>query len=159
MEAKGTESGKELKELRRAFERRWKNIVEKGKKFEKGIPEKEELWLKVLRSFNSGFICPYCRQALLIKDSVPPYGKSFSLGHKISLWLGGGNTVDNIAIVCTRCNQVKGTMTEETFVKVIGAVRQVHGDSLLERMFKEVYSGRLADKISRESNLKKKERL
>lgn len=150
-------SGKELKELGRAFERRWKNIVEKGKKFGKGIPDKEELWLKVLRSYNSGFICPYCGRALLIKDSVPPYGSSFSLDHKVSLWRGGGNTVDNIAIVCTRCNQVKGTMTEETFVKVIDAVRQVYGDSLLEEMFKEGYAGRLADKLSRESNLKKQE--
>jgi len=155
MKDEGMESGKKL---RSAFERRWKNIVEKGEKFGKGIPDKEDLWLKVLRSYNSGFICPYCGRPLLIKGSVPPYGSSFSLDHEISLWLGGDNTVDNIAIVCTRCNQIKGTMTRETFVKVIDAVRQVYGDLLLEEMFKEGYAGRLADKLSRESDLKKKER-
>lgn len=144
-----------VKDLRTAFERRWKNIVEKGEKFGKSIPNKEVLWVKVLRRYSNDFTCPYCGRALLIKDSVPPYGKSFSLDHKVSLWSGGENSVDNIAIVCTRCNQIKGTMRRDTFVKVISAVRQVYGDSLLEEMFKESYAGRLADKLSRESNLKK----
>ena len=146
-----------MTELRKAFERRWRSITERSFSFKKTLPDKQKLWLKVLKSYSSGFICAYCGRVMMIKDSEPPYGKSFSFDHKISLWLGGDNTVDNMEVVCTRCNQIKGTMTKETFIKVIDAVREVHGDCLLEKMFKEVYSGRLADKLSRESNLKKKE--
>jgi len=149
---------REITELRGAFERRWRNIVEKGNKFGKGIPDKKELWSKVLRSYNNSFTCPYCGQGLMIKDSVPPYSRSFSLDHRVSLWLGGDNSVGNIAIVCTRCNQIKGTMTDTTFKKVINAILRLYGNELLEEMFKEIYAGRFADKLSREENLKNNNR-
>ena len=86
---------------------------------------------------------------MLIKDSAFPYARSFSIDHKTSLFLGGTNSIDNLEIVCHRCNVVKGTMKNDTFIEL----KDRCPPSLLDKMFSEVWGGRLAEKLSREELL------
>jgi len=143
---------RELSELRRRFEKRWESIEEKSQLVGLELPKKELLWQKVADSYLNGFRCEYCGERLLVRDPVPPYKRSFSLDHKTSIWLGGNNAVENFAVVCTRCNIIKGTMKAETFTELVAMLKK-HNPALLDRIFEEMYGGRLADKLSREEEL------
>lgn len=51
--------------------------------------------------------CPYCRGKL-----TP---KAFGLDHATPTSRGGGWGVDNLRVVCMRCNETKGALTDEEF--------------------------------------------
>ncbi len=146
-----------IKELREGFNRRYRNLVERSKKFGIEPPDKEELWHKVLESYENGFICEYCGEKMMIKDPNPPYKHSWSIDHKKSLWSGGSNSIENFAIICTKCNIIKGTMSSETFTELVDILK-AHDPQLLDRMFEEIYAGRFADKIDRENGIGHKNR-
>ncbi len=148
---------KEYKELRQGFNRRYRALVERSEKLHVELPDKEDLWQKVLESYENGFICEYCGEKMMIKDPVSPHGHSWSIDHKISLYAGGDNSLDNIAIVCTRCNMVKGTMSDKTYREFLECIHsttpRVCKPDLLDRMFKEWNAGRFANKMDREESL------
>jgi 5-methylcytosine-specific restriction endonuclease McrA len=136
--------------LRERFEVRWSNLVDKSEERELELPSKEGLWRKILESFQNGFKCEYCGCQMLIKDSEKPYSRSFSLDHRISLDIGGNNALKNFAIICHRCNIVKGTMTEDTFLEILHSDKPLlEKPQLLNRAFGEIWRGRLADKLER----------
>ena len=112
-------------ELRKGFERRWRNMLERSKKFDVSPPDKTSLWNLILRTCWNGFYCEYCKQKMLVKDTDPFHMRSFSVDHRKSLWNGGTNSIDNFAIVCTRCNIIKGTMSDNTFQEMIGVLIEV----------------------------------
>lgn len=142
---------KELKCLKKAFARRWRNIQDKAEKVERlNLPNKKSLWSKVLRCWRKGFRCEYCGRKMMIKDSEYPYQRSFSLDHKISNSLGGDNSIENFAIVCHRCNIIKGTLRVSTFKRLIEEERALVEDpDFLDRVFSEMWNGRLANKLER----------
>ena len=144
---------KEYRELRQGFNRRYRALVERSEKLHVEPPDKEALWQKVLESYENGFVCEYCGEKMMIKDPVSPHGHSWSIDHKISLYAGGDNSLDNIAIVCTRCNIVKGTMSAETYKELVQTLKVINPE-LLNRMFKEMSAGRFANKMDREESLK-----
>ena len=151
-EVKGFHTDEDLEirqKLKKRFEIRWQNLVDKSKRMNKEIPDKEAVWNLVFTSFNNGFFCDYCGKKMLIKDSSPPYLRSFSLDHKISLFIGGDNSIENIAVVCHRCNIVKGTMKHDTFIELI---RQCP-PGLLDKIFAEIWAGRMANKLEREEKI------
>ena len=135
--------------LRGAFGRRWDRLLKSSRKHRVPTPDKEALWGKLVRQYEEGFKCSYCNQQMLIKDSAFPPARSFSIDHKTSLFLGGTNSIDNLEIVCHRCNLIKGTMKSDTFMELIGRCPP----SLLDKMFSEVWGGRLAEKLNREESL------
>lgn len=110
--------------LRERFDVRWRRLRKKSVRAGLNLPRKDLLWKKLLRCYRSGFECEYCGEQLLIKDSRPPYSRSFSLDHKTSIDLGGDNSLSNFAIVCYRCNILKGTMTAETYQKLLNSLNR-----------------------------------
>lgn len=134
--------------LRSRFEARWRNIRKKSRQKSLALPNKEYLWNKLLESYNRGFKCEYCGQELFIKDTLYPYCRSFSFDHKTSIDRGGDNSLNNFAIICHRCNIVKGTMTAETFKEFLRPLLKNSG--LMDKVFHEIWSGRLANKLERE---------
>jgi 5-methylcytosine-specific restriction endonuclease McrA len=98
------------------FEMKWKSIETKSRLKNLPLPDKEKLWEKVYSSYLNGFKCEYCGQQMLIKDPEYPYSRSFSLDHKTSIFLGGDNSLENFAVVCHRCNIIKGTMASDRLV-------------------------------------------
>lgn len=132
--------------LKKKFEDRWRSLLKTSEKHGVAPPNKEALWNKLLRRFSEGFRCAYCDCFLMVKDSRRFYPQVFSIEHKISLHAGGDNSIENLEIVCHRCNVVKGTMGYDTFLELIRLLPQ----PLLDRMFEEIWAGRLADKIDRE---------
>lgn len=132
--------------MRERFELRWLTIQKRGLP----LPNKEALWHKVLFSFDSGFKCEYCGCQLLVKDPYFPYSRSFSLDHKLSIDMGGDNKIENFAVICHRCNIIKGTMTEKTFRSLLQAFSK--NPEILDSMFQEMWRGRLANKLEREND-------
>lgn len=115
------------------------------------LPDKEELWEKVKENWKSGFMCEYCGRKMVVKDSEYPHSRSFSLDHKVSLNLGGDNSIDNFAIACHQCNVVKGTLRASTFKRLLQQDDALLDDpSFLDRVFLEMWDGRLASKLERE---------
>lgn len=142
--------------LEERFELKWRTLKERSTK--RNIPlttlDKYLIWNKVLDLYRENFVCEYCRQRLLICDTIPPHYKSFSIDHRIPLDANGTNNIENIAIVCTRCNIIKGTMTETTFRAFINPL--LNNPVLLDQVFKEMWNGRLADKLQRINKDKKR---
>jgi 5-methylcytosine-specific restriction endonuclease McrA len=61
-----------------------------------------------------GKACPYC--GLLMSDRDGSQGwRAPSRDHRVPGSRGGRNVVENIEIVCRRCNQQKGELTPEEF--------------------------------------------
>lgn len=71
---------------------------------------KSRLWYKKLKAETK--ICRYCRCALT-KDNK-------SVDHIISRAQGGGNTEDNIQIICTDCNKTKGNYSHKRMLAKLG---------------------------------------
>lgn len=140
----------EILQLQKKFERRWQNIVKRSAERNVSQPDREALWRKLLARFSDGFECAYCKRKMLIEDSRPRYPQVFSIDHKISLDDGGDNSNDNLEIVCHRCNIVKGTIRYDTFQDMIAILPP----TLLDRMFKEIWNGRMADKLNRVERFK-----
>lgn len=146
-----TYTGKE-KFLRERFEIRWTTLVKKTKENDHlELPDKEKLWNKLLHRFNNGFECAYCGKKLAIKDSNYPYLQSFSIDHKVSIDIGGNNSIKNLEIVCHRCNIIKGTTTAKSFKKLLETEEPLKEKAeLLDNIFKEMWNGRLKNKLNRE---------
>lgn len=140
----------EIAQLKKKFERRWRSIVKRSAKRNVPPPDREALWDKLLACFLGGFECAYCKRRLLINDPSPRYPQVFSIDHKISLDSDGDNLIDNLAIVCHRCNIVKGTIRYDTFQDMI----RILPPMLLDRMFREILPGRMADKLDRVERFK-----
>jgi len=76
--------------------------------------------------------CEYCGCELKAQDKFP-YSKVVSIDHIIPLSRGGKNKFTNIAICCTRCNIVKGTMSGKTFIRFMDLIKQ--DEEILAEMF------------------------
>lgn len=96
---------------------------------------------------NNGKICEYCKRVINLHDNNPPYSKQVSLDHRLPLCHGGDNRLDNLALVCNRCNLVKTTMTEETYRELLFYIEK--DEKLLEKILNESYKGRVAYKLDR----------
>ncbi len=136
--------------LKEGFNRRYRSLLERSRRMGIEPPPRDRFWRMVLQTYRDGFRCQYCSAKMLARDPEPPYYRAFSIDHVQSLDMGGDNTLKNLTLACHRCNIIKGTMTGETFL------RMLHEDGplldnpkLLDRIFKEIWKGRLANKLER----------
>jgi len=144
------------KRLKDRFENhRWPNIKKSSNKHDVKLPNKDELWEKLLANYRNGFICEYCGKDLKIKDSSYPYPRSFSIDHRESLFMNGSNDISNLSICCNACNQVKGTMSAELWVKVVKAIKEKYGRFETNKILREWQYGRLKHKLDREDELER----
>ena len=62
---------------------------------------------EILTMMYNSNVCPYCNKI------IEPL--SFSIDHKIPKNRDGSNSLDNLHLVCIKCNKVKGDLTDEEF--------------------------------------------
>lgn len=130
--------------LSEAFNSRYKRLVERSKRWGKNPANQDELWDKLENCYLSGFKCCYCGCKMLIHQTAPSF-QAFSIDHYIPFVAGGNNATENIVFCCHSCNIVKGTMTGGTFKEL-----QEHIPiALKNKVFLEIWKGRLADKLDR----------
>lgn len=145
--------------LKKRFEQvRWNNIVKRSEAAKLSPPDKEALWEKVLKSYRNGFRCAYCERKLEIVDRIYPHKRSFSLDHKTPISCGGDNSIDNLEVVCHECDIIKSTMTSSTFLEFLQALKN-SDPTLLERVYTEIWNGRMANKLGNIEGGKMKYRL
>lgn len=130
--------------LSEAFNSRYKRLVERSRNLRIEPPDRDRLWQKVEKCFLEGFQCCYCGCRMMVHQSFPSL-EAFSLDHSVPLAAGGDNEMSNIVICCHSCNIVKGTMTGDTFKELLGSI----SPRLKRKMFREMQSGRLANKLTR----------
>lgn len=126
------------------------------RRFKKHFPETS--WQEVEDYFHFSQMerinCYYCTEELE-RGYEFPYSKNPSIDHKQPLSRNGLNSFDNVAISCTRCNIVKGTMTEQTYKNFLTLLNSK--PEWKETIMNEMFLGRLADKLRREGKQKKPE--
>ena len=61
-------------------------------------------------------ICPYCNKQIFPLD--------FSIDHKLPKNRGGSNELINLHLVCTKCNKVKGDLTDEEFKQLMAFLKE-----------------------------------
>ena len=137
----------DLKELKAMARRRYNsNTLRMNGKIRESFSFEDGLNL-LIECFNSGFCCYYCEEKLVLKDKKP-YLKVPSIDHKIPLSLGGSNDISNCVVCCHRCNIVKGTLTANTFGRLLHMINLEDPD-LLDKLFEESFKGKLAYKLER----------
>lgn len=123
------------------------------KRFHKHFPNYEKDFADFTIHFDllskGVYECEYCGHALF-GETIAPHWFAPSLDHRVPKSIGGPNTFENIAIVCTRCNICKGTMTEKTYREMLKSLEP----ELRETILREMFSGRYAAMLAR----KEKER-
>tara|TARA_R110001599_G_scaffold342409_2_gene564168 strand:+ start:19134 stop:19619 length:486 start_codon:yes stop_codon:yes gene_type:complete len=73
-----------------------------------------DLTLDVIRELfvtEYGKPCKFCKTQLKISNMV--------CDHEVPISLGGDSTIENLQLICRRCNTRKGTLTSEEYFSVI----------------------------------------
>jgi 5-methylcytosine-specific restriction endonuclease McrA len=130
--------------LRAAVMRRYNSIVKRSLAYRIDPPDKELFYQKAEESMLDGFTCCYCGCKLKITEPTPALSV-FSFDHYLPIVLHGNNAMSNIVICCHSCNIIKGTMTGDTYKELLSYIPV----ALKNRMFMEIFRGRIADKIER----------
>lgn len=143
----------EITLLRQRFEARWTSIGKRSNWYELTLPPKEELWALLLRAYHNGFKCEYCGTPLKIVDSYP-YRNVFSFEHKKSLYVGGDNNLDNMAVICHKCNIVKGTVSEDIWRDMVKTLPK----PLFDKFCEEHFAASMAATLERQGKSKKRQR-
>lgn len=71
----------------------------------------------VRRLLESSPLCEYCRQ---------PVSFAASLDHRTPIARGGKHALDNLAVCCSRCNGIKGMLTESEFRELLTLLALFH---------------------------------
>lgn len=92
-----------------------------------GRHTRDEWDRKVRRQMDQQtYRCEYCGDGA-VKTFVDGVGRIHTLpdlvkDHRVPVCRGGSDSIDNIAAVCKRCNDAKGTRTESEFLGTGGSV-------------------------------------
>lgn len=132
-------------ELEDIFEKRWRTLERRSVKEGLQLPRKTEVYNLFLRSWEAGFKCDYCKHQLHLKD-VYPYYFVWSLEHKHSIHLGGDNHIENLSVICHRCNICKGPMSEQTWRSII---RYLPPD-IFDKMCNESFAAGMSRELKRQ---------
>jgi hypothetical protein len=116
------------------------------KKYLKGTTRQEVIDYFNLRTKNTLY-CEYCKKELKTFDE-PPYRDVVSIDRINPICNKGINKLNNYAITCCECNIVKGTMSLQTFLEMKECLENC---GIKDKVFKEIWKGRLANKIKRET--------
>ena len=92
-----------------------KTRIERNKKLPPLPFTKDEFRAHVLNAMNGNqdgaVVCRYCNQVTTLLDMASD--------HEVPLDRGGSSGLDNIGFPCQDCNQKKGTMTPEEYLKFL----------------------------------------
>ena len=114
----------QIKLLREAFEQRWRSLATRSERIGISMPDKEELWKKLMDNWNSGFKCDYCKNKMKLIESAPS-SKTFTIEHELAIHNGGDNSLQNVFIICKDCNNKKNTLSASTFYDVLSGKKHV----------------------------------
>jgi len=132
-------------------EHRWKHAY-----FENGPkPNKQDFVRACFASyFNKGFKCEYCDRPLSFRSKLKNQIDLCSIDHKLPMANGGDSTYSNLAVVCTACNIMKGTMSTDTYVAVVDGLKKA-GPDILNKWFEEGLPGKFANKLEKDEHIAK----
>jgi len=74
-------------ELREAFIKRYATLTRRSQVWRASLPDREQLWLKLLWAYKNGFNCYYCDRPLQVREASPS-PSVFSFDHYDSSLLG-----------------------------------------------------------------------
>ncbi|MDD4972338.1 MAG: HNH endonuclease [Paludibacter sp.] len=59
--------------------------------------------------------CFYCKKDVKMYEDNRKYSDALSFDHKLSMGLGGTNTLNNIVMCCKECNQKRNTADQKKY--------------------------------------------
>jgi 5-methylcytosine-specific restriction endonuclease McrA len=118
------EHARYMARTRNAYASHNRRAVEHGKQLDYTLEQ-----LRQAVAWTIGKPCPYC--------TIPITVKTFSIDHKIPVARAGSFEWSNTQIIDIRCNQIKGTMTEEeyrTFLTDLAKIPEPIRKNIMARM-------------------------
>ncbi len=135
------------------IKRRYNSCVKRSIGLHVSPPLLDDFIRLFIKSKNKGFLCFYCGVKLKWEDKKPYYSAVPSVDHKKPLGFDGNNDFVNLALCCHRCNIIKGTMSDVTYLKLLDYIKE--DSKLMDSIFNEIHLGRFADTLSRLDNEKR----
>ena len=68
----------------------------------------------LLETLEGNMICPCCGKHMQIFSNVAGQNNAYSIDHIIELQNGGTNNIDNLQVICFKCNRTKRDNTKIT---------------------------------------------
>ena len=102
-----------------------------------------------ITSIKSGLICSYCGEKMELFAPRENFRMVISVDHIIPLSNGGTNDISNLTVCCTRCNLVKGTMTQDQFVFILKSFEEGRGRDEMIAWLNDSFKHALAYKMER----------
>ena len=84
-------------------------------------PEKEELYVKFIKSIENGFKCEYCNKKMNLSWGTE-YG--FSIDHVIPRSKGGSDIPQNLVFCCAECNFLKNNRDVDWFLANLNRLKK-----------------------------------
>jgi len=140
-------------EIKKMVKIRWKNLIERSFNLCISPPKYSDMEELMLENWQTGFCCSYCLRPLKLYQQRPPIAAP-SYDHKIHLRGGGTNKKENMIIVCWACNLMKGTMSMESWLLELKALKTLPEEEF-NKIVMERMKGHLKDKLSRNETEKK----
>src|SRR5262249_40588192 len=78
---------------------------------------------------RAALVCPYCRNPL------PTSLLRFD--HRVPVARGGRHTLDNLSVICDRCNRLKGRLTDSEFsalLQLLARLPPAAGEDVARRL-------------------------
>jgi 5-methylcytosine-specific restriction endonuclease McrA len=100
-------------------------------------------------SLNNGFNCKYCNIQLDMYATVGMYNliPAISLDHIIPLTKGGSNKLQNLQLICHRCNIVKNKMHPDYFETIAEELKKKYGNEGFVNYLTAIYPSLFANEI------------
>jgi 5-methylcytosine-specific restriction endonuclease McrA len=117
-------------------------------------PLEKDIAILFKESLNNGFCCKYCLTPLNMYATKDDITAAISLDHVIPLTNGGSNKLQNLQLICHRCNIVKNKTHPDYFDTITIALRDKYGVEGLNNFLNAIYPSLFADQLNHREDSK-----
>jgi 5-methylcytosine-specific restriction endonuclease McrA len=110
-------------------------------------PLEKDIAILFRQSLNDGFKCKYCLTPLNPYAKLKDVVTAISLDHVIPLTNGGSNKLQNLQLICHKCNIVKNKAHPDYFDTITIALKEKYGIDGLNKFLDSIYPSLFADQI------------
>ncbi len=117
-------------------------------------PIEQDIAILFRESLLNGFSCKYCSTPLNMYATKDDITAAISLDHIIPLTNGGSNKLQNLQLICHRCNIVKNKTHPDYFDTITIALKEKYGVDGLNNFLNSIYPSLFANQINHKEDSK-----
>lgn len=117
-------------------------------------PLEKDIAILFRQSLNNGFSCKYCLTPLNMYATKDDITDAISLDHIIALTNGGSNKLQNLQLICHKCNTIKNKVHPDYFDTVTMALKEKYGIDGLNNFLNAIYPSIFAHHLYNKEEMK-----